>query len=252
MDPADAFKFGIKWQNKYYLDVSAAFGWVHGSAAFQLTSDAICDAMHRQGCHVFAYIDDYILVSTDDLADSHFEDLHDLITELGLPINSDKKIAPTRRLTCLGISIDLDANTLSIEQNKLEEIYAECLQASTKTYLTRKKFQSLLGKLMYLHKIIKPARVFVNRILATTTLLTKELSCQRSFYRILTGSLPFFLRLMALQKFSKTPFLQTTDCSLMLVLQAWEVFGATGYMLHLSHSFRTFSLPLLIWKCLIF
>ena len=44
VDPANAFKFGIKWENKYYLDVLAAFGWVHGSAAFQLTSDAISDA----------------------------------------------------------------------------------------------------------------------------------------------------------------------------------------------------------------
>ena len=103
VDPADAFKFGIKWQNKYYLDVSATFGWVHGSTASQLMSDAICDAMRRQGRHVFAYIDDYILVSTEESAHSHFEDLSYLITDLDLPINPDKKTAPTRRLTCLGI-----------------------------------------------------------------------------------------------------------------------------------------------------
>ena len=90
--------------------------------------------------------------------------------------------------------------------------------------------------MMYLHKIIKPARVFDNRILATfrNNFTEKKLSSQRSFYRILTGSLPFFLPSMALQKFSKAPFLPTTSCSLMLVLQAWEVSGATGYMLHLS------------------
>ena len=34
VDPVDAFKFGIKWQNKYYLDVLAVFGSVHGSVAF--------------------------------------------------------------------------------------------------------------------------------------------------------------------------------------------------------------------------
>ena len=61
IDPADTFKFGLKWQNKYYLHVSAAFGWVHDSAAFQLTSDAISDAMRCKGHHVFTYIDDYIL-----------------------------------------------------------------------------------------------------------------------------------------------------------------------------------------------
>ena len=58
-------------------------------------------------------------------------------------------------------------NTLSIEQSKLEEIYTECLQTSTKTHLTRKKYQFLFVKLLYLHKVIKQARIFANRILAT-------------------------------------------------------------------------------------
>ena len=146
--------------------------------------------MRRQGRHDFAYIDDYILVSTDDLAHSHFEELSDLITDLGLLINPDKKTAPTRRLTCLGISIDLDANTLSIEQNKLYEIYAECLQISTKT---RKKIQSLLGKLMYLHKIIKPARIFVNRILATfrNNFTERKIKLSKEFFQDLNWFFTF-------------------------------------------------------------
>ena len=207
LDPADAFKFGIKWQNKYYLDVSAAFGWVHGSAAFQLTSDAISDAMRHQGHYVFAYIDDYILVSTDELAHSHFEDLSDLIADLGLPINPDKKTAPTRRLTRLEISIDLDANTPIIEQNKLEEIYAECLQISTKTHLTRKKFQSLFGKLMYLHKIIRPARIFVNRILATfrNNFTERKIKLSKEFFQDLNWFLTFLPPFNGISKIFKNP-----------------------------------------------
>ena len=207
VDPADAFKFGIKWQNKYYLDVSAVVSWVHGSAAFQVTSDAISDAMRHQGHHVFAYIDDYILVSTDDLAHSHFEDLYDIITDLGLPINPDKNTAPTRRLTCLGISIDLDGNTLSIEQTKLQEICAECLQVSTKTRLTRKKFQSLLGKLMYLHKIIKPARVFLNRILATfrNNFTESMIKLSKEFLQDLNWFLTFLPSFNGTSKILKSP-----------------------------------------------
>ena len=33
VNPVDAFKFGIKWGSKYYLDVALAIGWVHGSAS---------------------------------------------------------------------------------------------------------------------------------------------------------------------------------------------------------------------------
>ena len=45
VDPADAFKFGIKWQDKHYLDRAVVFSWVHGSTAFQMMSDAIIHIM---------------------------------------------------------------------------------------------------------------------------------------------------------------------------------------------------------------
>ena len=60
VDPADTFKFGVKQQGKYYLDFSVSFGLLHGSVVFQLVSDAISDSMSHQGCHIFAYIDNYI------------------------------------------------------------------------------------------------------------------------------------------------------------------------------------------------
>ena len=35
LDPADAVKLGITWGDDVYTDAAVAFGWVHGSAAFQ-------------------------------------------------------------------------------------------------------------------------------------------------------------------------------------------------------------------------
>ena len=34
IDPVDALKLGIKWNNKFYLDKSEAFGWIFGTASF--------------------------------------------------------------------------------------------------------------------------------------------------------------------------------------------------------------------------
>ena len=48
----------------------------------------------------------------------------------------------------------------------MKEIYNKCLLARPKTSLTRHQFQSLLGKLIYLHNCIRPTRIFVNRILS--------------------------------------------------------------------------------------
>ena len=145
VDPVDTVKFGIKWGKKFYLDVALAFGWVHGSASFQMTSDAILYIMRHHNCRIFAYIDDFIIVLQENDAEHHYQALFDLFMELGLPMNQDKLSPPTRTLTCLGITIDLDKNSIYIEKSKMEEIYNECLLVKTKTHLTRHQFQSLLG-----------------------------------------------------------------------------------------------------------
>ena len=122
--------------------------------------------MKKEGVNLRCYIDDYIAVLPRVEADHIFQRLCALLDELGLPINYDKLTPPTKKLSCLGIGIDIDNNTMSIAEDKLKEIYAECLNVSTKTIISKSHYQSLLGKLLYIHKCVKPARVFVNRILA--------------------------------------------------------------------------------------
>ena len=96
LDPVDAFKFGIKWNNKYYLDVALAFGWVHGSASFQMMSNAILHIMKHHDCKVFVCIDDFIIVCEKGDTMRHYQALFDLFTELGLPMNQNKLSPPTR------------------------------------------------------------------------------------------------------------------------------------------------------------
>ena len=111
------------------------------------------------------YIDDYIVVAPRAKDDHIFQCSCALLDELGLPINQDKLTSPTKSFSCLGIHIDIDSNKMSISQEKLGAIYTECLDVSTKSIIS-KKYQSLLGKLFYIQKCVKPARVFINRLLA--------------------------------------------------------------------------------------
>ena len=161
VDPANALKFGIKWANEFYVDLLIAFGWTHGSRAFQILSDAIAFIMAKRDVKIHCYIDDYIVVSSKHKASQEFTSLCDLLCELGLPINKSKLTAPTKNLTCL----DIDTNTMSIAQEKLKAIYAECVAVSNKNILSKQAFQSLLGKLIYIQKCVKPSRTFINRIL---------------------------------------------------------------------------------------
>ena len=55
--------------------------------------------------------------------------------------------------------------TLSIPAPKLQEIVDECRQFKNRKYFTRRQLQSVIGKLMFIHKVVKPARLFVNRLL---------------------------------------------------------------------------------------
>ena len=82
VDPADAIKLGIKWKNDAFMDVSVVFGWVHGSAAFQCIIDAVTFIMASHGVTMFAYIDDYILVSPRATANDHFQRLASTLIEL--------------------------------------------------------------------------------------------------------------------------------------------------------------------------
>ena len=165
VDPADAMKLGITWQDDVYIDAAVAFGWVHGSAAFQRVSDAVTFIAAKAGINMVAYIDDYMIISPKTSAQRHFDTLASILTQLGLPSNQDKQTPPCRALTCLGIKIDLDQNTLSIDPDKLASIYAECQKVASRRHLTKRAFQSLLGKLLYLHKCVSPARTFINRML---------------------------------------------------------------------------------------
>ena len=54
--PSRLHKVGVKWQETYYIDGAVAFGWVHGTAAFQLYSDSIAFMMRKLGVNLSAIL----------------------------------------------------------------------------------------------------------------------------------------------------------------------------------------------------
>ena len=76
-----------------------------------------------------------------------------------------KLVAPATQVTCLGILIDTVKGTLSILPEKLEEINVTVRQWLSKNVVSKHQLQSILGLMLYVHKCVKPARVFINRML---------------------------------------------------------------------------------------
>ena len=97
VDPADCLKFGLKVNNKFFLDKLVAFGWVHGTSSYQLISDAVAYIMRDQ-VNLHCYIDDYVAVLPHAKVDKVYQNLCTLLQELGLPLNTAKLTPPLRAL----------------------------------------------------------------------------------------------------------------------------------------------------------
>ena len=152
VDAMDSLKFGIKWNESYYADLGVAFSWTHGSVAFQILSDSVAYLVAKLGVKLHCYIDDYTAVVPKAEAEFKFCVICDLLNELSLLLNYDMLTPPTKHLTCLGNDINIDNNTMSISENKLQSIHAECRDVNTRRWLSERAFQTLLGKLLFTSK----------------------------------------------------------------------------------------------------
>ena len=65
----------------------------------------------------------------------------------------------------MGICVDVDARQLTIPHEKILQIVDTCRLFLTRSYVSKRQLQSLLGKLLYIHRCVHAARIFVNGLL---------------------------------------------------------------------------------------
>ena len=164
VDPGDYDLLGLEW-NGHYVDTCVPFWIRHGSQIFQRLSDAVRYVMHQKGFTMIDYIDDYVGMGVPSVAWESFHALLDLMTQLGLTVSDKKLVHPVTQVTCLGILIDTIKGTILIPPDKLRDVTAVVRHWMAKDFATKRQLQSILGLLLYVHKCVKPARVFLNRML---------------------------------------------------------------------------------------
>ena len=164
LDPKDYNLLGLRL-NGLFIDSCLPFGFRHGSALFQRLNDAVCFIMAQKGFSVTNYIDDIIGHSVVSQSSNSFQYLRALLLELGFDISEKKVVTPATKVTCLGVDIDTEQFTVSIPPEKTAEILTECKAWVNKQECTKRKLQSLLGKLLYITKCVRLSRPFLNRML---------------------------------------------------------------------------------------
>ena len=65
----------------------------------------------------------------------------------------------------LGVMFDSSTMEMRVPPDKLAEIKTEIGQWSRKSTITRKNIQSLLGKLFWISRVVRLARIFMGRLL---------------------------------------------------------------------------------------
>ena len=165
VDPLYYPLLGLCWQNETFIDVSVPFGFKFGAAACQMCTDLVTFTLRKRGSWLINYLDDYVGVAPPALANSHFQALLNILQYVGLPINMKKVEEPNNQITCLGIQINALTGVLKIPEVKMQEIVELCQKWVTQTHATKNQLQKLTGKLLYIHRCVKPARIFINRIL---------------------------------------------------------------------------------------
>ena len=165
IDPGDIDLLGILHKD-LFLDGSLPFGFRLGSGFFERCSDAIRFIMKKHNHNALLnYIDDLIYIGLPSKIHQSYQFLLSLLKDLGLEVSDSKLVPPSTCVTCLGIQVDTVNKTLSIPEEKLQEIKSLCQEWTHKRVVTKQQYQSLLGSLLYISKCIKPARIFLNRML---------------------------------------------------------------------------------------
>ena len=111
------------------------------------------------------YVDDFFGVGMPRDAHYAYDALYSVLETLGLTISAKKLIAPGTKAVCLGIVFDTEKGEISIPDEKMTQIMKKVDAWGSKSFCSRHQLQFLLGHLLYVHKCVKPARFFVNRML---------------------------------------------------------------------------------------
>ena len=112
------------------------------------------------------YLDDLIIVSPDsEVAESHFARAKELFSELGLPEAEEKAQPPARIVTWLGIDINTSDMSLSVTKDKIRQTLDQVKNVVKRRSITKKTLQSLLGRLLHIAKCVRPAQLFVSKLL---------------------------------------------------------------------------------------
>ena len=272
LDIADAYKhirvraedwhlLGASWTNEngetlYYFDQTLPFGLRSSALVFTEFAQALKYVMLNNGVtHVEQYLDDFITCApTFHECKRNLEIMISMCDMIGFTVNYDKVFGPSTVLEFLGIVLDSVNMETRVSPDRVSDILSELRSFYELRVCTKRKLLSLIGKLVFVSRVVKSGRSFVRRMIETSKHvkhLHHKVKLRRQFRDDIAWWLYFLpcwngVSMIADDIWSNSTKLQLfTDASDLAVSAFFEgrwcvipIQGAFAYLAHTSINFR--------------
>ena len=174
LDPVEYNKTSFIWRQQLFIFIGLMFGLRHSGLAGQQVTTAITQAHNKAGTKLEPYTEFNSVNYCDDLGGVEvgvrawlsFYMIAVLLKELGLAESEPKASPPSTDMIYLGVRFDSVSLRKSVPPEKLAVLVDLLEKWSRKVKAGKKDLQSIVGKLMWVAKIVRHSRVFVCRLLA--------------------------------------------------------------------------------------
>ena len=160
---------GFHWDNPFYVDTRLPFGLRSSPGIFGRFADAVHWIIQEPYNikNITHYADDFFLVSPPcrNIANQDTEVVENAFHHLGIPLASNKKEGPNTSITYLGINVNSKNMTINIPEQKYQETLILLKTWTNTKKCTKRELLSLIGKLSFLCKIVRPGRIFLCRLI---------------------------------------------------------------------------------------
>ena len=162
----------FSWQDRFYVDLRLPFGSRSSPFIFTTFADAVCWIILSYFGVQFLihYLDDFFTIASNSSScQTSVRCILHAFSLLGIPVATDKLVGPSQCLVYLGIEIDCAAQEIRLPQDKLAELISLVSSWKTKKKCTKRDLLSIIGKLSFACKVIKPGRMFLRRLIDLST-----------------------------------------------------------------------------------
>lgn len=176
--PSDWELLGYTWyywdpasncvQPQYFFDRMIQFGARSSPSLFNEFADGAQFIMTGNGVtYVDHYLDDFITVgpADSDICSQNLQIMLDTCDSLGFSVNPRKVVPATSQLEFLGITLDSESMEISISTERMNDVMGELHKWRDRQSCTKRELLSLIGKLTFVSRVVKPGRTFVRRMI---------------------------------------------------------------------------------------